>query len=139
MANASDYLEEEILDHVLRNLAFTSPTTVYVGLFLSPVSEAATDADLEAGTLTNEVSGGAYARQSAAFDAITTPGGVTQNTADIDYPQATADWGTVTHFAILDAVTTGNVLIWGRLTDSKTVDEDDTFKIAAGDLTVTLA
>jgi len=122
----TDFLEDALVNHVLRNTAYTSPTTVYVALFTS-----ATD-DTGGGT---EVTGGSYARQSAAFDAPS-PAGQTQNTSDITFPEATAAWGTVTHFAMFDAVTVGNMLYHGALTSSKVVDGGDTFKFAAGDLQI---
>lgn len=61
MSDASNYLEDAIIDHVFRNTALTSPTTVYVALFTAV-------SDAEAGTGT-EVSGGAYARQAVTFAA----------------------------------------------------------------------
>lgn len=131
----SNYLEERLANHVLRNVAYTSPATVYLALFKSPV----TDADLEAGTLTNEVTGGAYARQAIAFNATTNPGGVATNSALVTFPAATAAWGTVTHFAIMDALTAGNVLIYGQLDNSKVVDIDDIFQLPATNLSITFA
>lgn len=66
--------------------------------------------------------------------------GQTQNTAEIAFAQAgSGGWGTVTHIGLFDASTSGNLLFHGALTASKTVDENDTFKIAAGDLVITLA
>ena len=127
MSAKTTYLEDELIDHVLRNAAYSSPTTVYVGLYTAM-------ADGEAGTGT-EVSGGSYARQVAVFDAPTD--GVTQNTSLITFPAATAGWSTVTHFALLDAVSGGNMLYYGTLTASRTVLTDDVLSIPVGDLTVT--
>jgi hypothetical protein len=70
MAGKSDYLENKILDHVLRNTAYTSPTTVYVGLY--------TAAPTDAGGGT-EVSGNGYAREAATFSVAS--GGATANSA----------------------------------------------------------
>jgi len=138
MSQASDYLEDKLLDHVLRNTAFTSPTTVYVGLFTEGDSAGQNTDLLEEGTLTNEVSGFAYARKAATFSAasggsITTSGNITFD------PASGGNWGTITHIAILDASTAGNVLFYGALTTSKTIEDGDTFQITAGNLTVTLA
>jgi len=127
MAAISDYLENKLLDHVLRNVAYTSPATIYVALYTTDP----TDADT--GT---EVSGGGYARQSAAFDAAAA--GATQNSADINFGQATANWGTITHVGLRDAATLGNLLWHGPLTASKTINNGDTFKINLGDLDITL-
>lgn len=130
MAAFSDYLENALLDHVLNNTALTSPTTVYVALF----TDTATGGELEAGTLTNEVSGGSYARQSAAFDAPA--GGATANSAGISFTDMPA--GTVSYVAVMDAATAGNVLFHGALTTSRTLNAGDTFTISAGDLDITL-
>jgi hypothetical protein len=125
MAGKSDYLENKILDHTLRNTAYTSPTTVYVGLF--------TVAPTDAGGGT-EVSGGAYARQSVAFDAAS--GGATANSALITFPTATAAWGTVVAFGIFDQLTGGNLLYWGTIT-SQAVADTNTATIAAGAIDIT--
>ena len=130
MAELSDYLEDKIIDHMLRNQAYTPAATVYVALFTS-------DDGLEAGTITGEVSGGSYARQAAGLSAAS--GGASSNAGDITFPTATANWGTVTHVALMDALTAGNVLMHSPLDASKTVNDGDTFKINAGDLDVTIA
>lgn len=128
MSAASDYLENELLDHVLSNAAYTSPTTVYVGLYTSSPN------DDDSGT---EVSGGSYARQSASFAAAS--GGSASTNATITFPAATANWGTITHVSIHDASTAGNLLFHGAVTSSKTIETGDTFQISSGNLTVTLA
>jgi hypothetical protein len=132
MSAASDYLENEVLDHVLgkgtRN--FTSPADLYIGLWTA-------DNGLEAGTITGEVSGGSYAREAVSFDAAAT--GSTSNTSTVTFTTATGNWGTITHVAIMDALTSGNVLFHGAVTSSKTIETGDTFQISAGNLTVTLA
>jgi len=128
MAEFSNYLENAVINAVLRNSPYSSPTTVYVGLYTTDP----TDAD--SGT---EVSGGSYARTSVAFDAPSN--GVTQNTADLTFPTATASWGTVTHIGLHDASTGGNLLFHTALDTSKAIDSGDIFKITTGNLTVTLA
>jgi len=128
MAEFSNYLENAVINAVLRNTSYTSPTTVYVGLYTTDP----TDADT--GT---EVSGGSYARTSVTFDAPSN--GVTQNTADLTFPTATASWGTVTHIGLHDASTGGNLLFHTALDTSKAIDSGDIFKITTGNLTVTLA
>ena len=128
MAEFSNYLENALINATLRNTAYTSPTTVYVSLYTSDP----TDAD--SGT---EVSGGSYARTSVTFDAPSN--GVTQNSADVTFPTATASWGTVSHIGVHDASTSGNLLFHTPLDTAKTIDSGDIFKIETGNLTVTLA
>jgi hypothetical protein len=135
MSAASNYLENKVLDHVLKNTAYSQPSNLYVGLFKNTSTNAA--ANLEAGTLTDEVSGGSYARQAGAFSAAS--GGSASTSATITFPAASADWGTITHVAVLDASTSGNVLFWGAVTTSKTIETGDTFQITSGNLTISLA
>jgi hypothetical protein len=127
MAEFTDFMENKIIDHMLRAQAYTPPATVYVALFTSAPSDAG------GGT---EVSGGAYARQAVTLAAAS--GGASENSAAITFPQATADWGTVTHLALMDALTGGNMLMHSPLDASKTVNNGDTFKFEAGDLDVTV-
>lgn len=119
MSDFSNYLENKLYDHLLRNTAFTSPTTVYAALFT-----ALTDAEAGTGT---EVSGGSYARQSVAFGAPTD--GVGSNSALITYPTASANWGTITHAGLFDAVSAGNALsVIKALTASKVINNGDIFR-----------
>jgi hypothetical protein len=135
MSAASNYLENKVLDHVLKNTAYSQPANLFVGLFTNTSGNAA--ANLEAGTLTDEVSGGSYARQAGAFSAAS--GGSASTSATITFPAATANWGTITHVAVIDAQTSGNVLFWGAVTTSKTIETGDTFQITSGNLTISLA
>ena len=128
MSEMSNYLENAMVNAVLRNTSYTSPSAVYVGLYSSD------PADDNSGT---EISGGSYARQEATFGAPSD--GVTTNSAAIEFPQATGDWGTVTHIGILDASSSGNLLFHTPLTTSKTISTGDVFRIAIGSLSVTLA
>lgn len=122
----SNYLENKVMLHVFGATAYTAPSTLYVGLFTSDPGEAGS------GT---EVSGGSYARQSAAF---TVAGNLASNTAAVEFPTASASWGTITYAAIYDAATSGNLLASGGLTTSKTIDSGDVFRIPAGDFDITL-
>lgn len=127
MAAISDYLENALINATLRNTTYTSPADVYVGLFTTDPT------DDGSGT---EVSGGSYARTIATF--ATPSNGSSSTNADVQFPQATGNWGTITHFGIFDAATTGNLLYHGILTAAKTIETGDVFKIASGNLTVTL-
>ena len=134
MSAMSTYLEDKIANHVLRNTAYTTPgTAIYVGLIAFYET-----AKLEAGTLTQEVSTGAYARiQVTAWDAPSD--GATQNTGAITFPTATANWGNVSGVIVNDAATDGNVLLHGSLTTTRDVKNGDVFKFNAGDLDITFA
>jgi len=139
MSAMSTYLENKLVNHVLRNTAYTTPgTTVYVGLI--KYYDAAV---VEAGTLTQEISTSgstAYNRiQVTGWDAASN--GATQNTGAITFPTATADWGGVSGVIITDNATpgAGNVLLHGSLTTARDVKDGDVFKFNAGDLDVTFA
>lgn len=133
MAEFSDYMENKILNS-LRNVAGVQ-VAAYVALF----NDSATPAELEAGTLTNELSGNGYARELAGLSEATGAGGSTSNAADITFTTATGDWGTVHMVALMDAVSAGNVLMHSILDADKTVGNGDTFKINSTELTVTVA
>jgi hypothetical protein len=142
MSNASNYLENKLLDHTLKytTAPFTAPTTLYVGLFTNTSGNAATN--LESGTLTDEVvttGGTLYARQTITFASASS--GTSATNATVTFPTAGANFGTITHVAILDGATrgAGNVLFWGQITTSKTIDTGDTFSISSGNLTISLA
>jgi hypothetical protein len=125
MAEFTNYLENKLLDHVLNNASFTSPTTVYVGLFT------AAPTDTTSGT---EVSGGSYARQ--VLSVSTASEGVVTSDADINFPQATDNWGTIVALGIHDADTSGNLLMYTDLTTSKTIETGDILKVSTGSLSV---
>jgi len=140
MAAMSDFLENKIIDWLFRAQAIgitgataaagTGPANLYVGLYTT------TPTDVGGGT---EVTGGSYARvtiasaltawagsQAAASTVASTgTGGTTSNNAAITFPTPTANWGVINGFAILDASTGGNVLIYGALTVAKTVNNGD--------------
>jgi len=134
MAEFSDYMENKIIDQ-MRNVAGVQ-VAAYVALFTAVTG-------LEANSPSAEVSGNAYARQLAGLSAAS--GGASANAADITFPTATPSaWGLVTHMALVDHATNTtwgtnvNVLMWSPLDVSKQIDANDTFKINAGDLDVTV-
>ena len=130
MANLSDYAENKLLDHLLSTTAFTMPTQVYVALYTTATDDAAGGTEV--------TNAGAYARTLVDFDAAT--GGATDAVADVVFPEATANWGIVTHIALVDSATHGggNRLMHGPLTASKQIDSGDTFRIPSADLDVAL-
>jgi hypothetical protein len=123
--NLTNYLESKLIDHFLGTTTYTKPTTVYVALFTVTPGEAG------GGT---EVTGGSYARQSAAFGAASS--GATTNSANIDFAGMPA--ATTVAIGIFDAITSGNMLLYGALTTNKTTDAGDTLRIATGSLSVSI-
>ena len=133
----SDYLEDKLLNHVFAGASYTAPTTIYVGLHTTANTDAA------AGT---ELSGSGYARQTVACRVTGTNPTEADNDSGIEFPVATASWGTVTHAAVYDALTGGNMLAYAELTDPsdfttalpKTIENGDVFRISAGNLKIRL-
>jgi len=126
----TNYLQESLLNHVLLNTTYTSPSAIYVALF--------TVAPTEAGGGT-EVSGGGYVRKAATFVAPVdaNPVGMqTSNSSSVDFGTASADWGTVVAFALFDAETSGNMLYWATLSTQRTINDQDQAVFSAGALVV---
>jgi len=130
MADFSNYAENAIFNHVFRNSALTSPTTVYVALFTAV-------SDAEAGTGT-EVAASGYARQAITFGAPTN--GVGSNSSAITFGPLTGS-GTVTHAGIFDASSGGNALSALKALSSEEVTfaSGDSIQFATGQLTFTIA
>ena len=106
------------------------PTAWYVAL-------AKTDPDDS--TLRTEVTGCVYVRQAATF---TVSGNNASNTSDIEFPEATADYGTVQAIMIMPASTGGSasdMIVHAQLTVDKSISTDDIFRMPAGDLDITIA
>jgi len=123
----TNYLENKVLAYVFSGTAYSSPSAnLYVALFTSSPGETG------GGT---ELSGNGYVRQLVA---LTTTNSSSTNASAIEFPVATASWGTITSAAIFDASTGGNMLAYSDLTASKTIASGDVFRIPANNLTVTL-
>lgn len=130
MGSFSNYLENKVLDHIVGKASYTAPTA-YLAL--------STADPLDTGASIAEPSGNGYARKStAAGDWNSAASGSISNANDITFAAASGSWGTITHFAIFDSLTTGNMLLHGQLTVQKAVSNGDTVKFAAGDLVITL-
>ena len=128
MSAKSNYLEGKLIEHVLRNVSFTSPSTVHLSLHTADPTEAGT------GT---EVSGNNYSRQEITFGAHSD--GACANSSEETFTASGGSFGTVTHFGIFDASSSGNLLYYGALTASKTVADGDSLKFAVGSITITEA
>ena len=131
MANASNYLENAILNYFLRNQSVPQPTQVFLALYINDP----TDADT--GT---EVAGGAYARRQITFGAPTQSGarGVVSNNQKVEFDIASSDWGLVSHWGIRDASTGGNLLVRGSFSRVENILTGNRFTIEIGNLQVTV-
>ena len=128
MSDLSDYLENKLLDHVLRNSAYTPPAAVYVGLYTVAPTDAA------GGT---EVSGSGYAREVVTFGSAAS-GGTIANTAAVAFTAAGGDFGDIVAIGVFDAASAGNLLLW-KAVPATTINDGDTANFPIGDIDVTLA
>jgi hypothetical protein len=127
MGSITDYLEGELLDHIFNGagVAYTPPATVYLAL--------STTTPTDAGNVTEPVGNG-YVRKAIAFDAAAAR--LINQTSTVTFDQATGSWGTITHWAIYDASTSGNYMAWGALSVSKAVVNGNTPSVAAGEVDI---
>jgi hypothetical protein len=132
----SDAWEVALLDWQFGGSVITLPAALYLGLWTATLSDAST------GATAGEVSAGGYARKAVTRNNTNWNGaaaGAIDNKAAIDFGTASADWGTVTHMAVLSADTSGTILYWADLTNSKIIQNGDPVVINAGALDITEA
>ena len=125
----SDTFETHTLKYLLTTDSVTRPTNWFVALCTSDPTDSA---------LGSEVSGGGYARQSVTF---TVSGNNASNTSAIEFPEATADYGTVQAVMIMPASTGGtasDMIVHAQLTADESISTGDIFRILAGDLDITI-
>ena len=125
--SASNYLENELLDHVLGGSAYTSPSAIYVALSTGSF------ADDNSGT---ELTGNGYTRKAITFGTASS-GSIASNSA-VEFDTATGSWGSVSHFGLFDASSGGNLLYHGAFSSAKTIETGDVLKISSSSLTVSL-
>ncbi len=123
----ADFWEAEVLDHLFDIGAYAAPT-IYVGLSTAdPLDDASGLA---------EPSDAAYVRIACA--AWTRVAGLVDNDAAITFTEATESWGTITHVALFDAESGGNMLVSFALDSGVGVSTGETARFPAGELNITL-
>lgn len=129
--NASNFLEEAMINHFFRNGNVPSPAQLFLTLYISDPT------DSDTGT---EVSGASYVRQQVSFTAPTQQSGkgTSNNTMEIRFPIATTVWGTITHFGIRNAQTGGNLLAHAAVPIPKLIEIGDEAKFSVNALTLTI-
>lgn len=140
MSEASDYVENQILDFYLNQGtgaggSITAPSNIYLGLHTADPTDAGSGAEVS-------TTGTGYGRIEITdkFDNASGTGGSLSSNADITgFTANGANWGTITHIGIYDASTSGNLLFHTALDSSATVNDGDSFQISSGNLTVTVA
>lgn len=132
----SNYLEAVALDTFLGGQAYSATANVYIALFTTGTL---TEASTGSTPIAVEVTGGSYVRVAVANNLTQWPAasinGSNQtekhNANAITFPTATADWGTITQWAIVDASTNGNILYYGTFDVAKTILNGDTATLPA--------
>jgi hypothetical protein len=124
----SNTFETHVLNYVFTTTSVTRPTAWYIALFTSNPAEDASGTEVSA-------SGTAYARQTVAFSVS---GNLATNSAAVEFPTATASFGTVTHIGVFTASTSGTLIAYSALSASKAISTGDVFRVPAGDLDITL-
>jgi len=135
----SDYLEAIILNGFLGGTAITVPGTVYLALSTAAYSDASTGSSMtEVSTSSTAYARVAVTNNSTNWPAATGTSPTTKTSGAVfTFPTATASWGTVLSFYIVDASSAGNVLYGADLTTSKLIGIGDTASFASGAITVT--
>lgn len=135
----SDYLADELLDHVFNNAAYTAPGTTWIALATASISDSTT------GSTIGEPSGGSYARAQVNVNGGAAPtwdlaaSGIVDNGGTITFATATAAWGTVTGVGIIDASSNGNLLFYDNAQTDQVVGSGDLWRYNAGDLDVVMS
>ena len=124
----SDYLELKFLDHFTGTASTSAPSAVYLGLSTASLQ------DDNSGT---ELTGNNYSRKAITF-ASASSGSIASNAA-VEFDAATGSWGSVSHFGVFDAASSGNLLFHGAFSSAKTIASGDVLKVASGSLTITAA
>lgn len=122
--------ENVVLNYLFgKTLGFTPPTNYYMSLHMGDPTVA--------GLLTSEVTGGAYARATLTPLMGTATNTYINNVTDIVFPQATANWGNITHIGVMttSTLTTGIMVLYASLAATITINNNEQFRINASNLT----
>lgn len=134
MANMTSWLEEKILEHILKDESYTPSTAIFVGL----VNSSASEEDLEEGSYDDEITGYSGDRKEISFSsAVQSSGkGTVKNTNEIDFedmPDIEVEYAILTDSSVTSS---GNMLYWCPSSTTKTVNSGDTYRIESSALTV---
>ena len=123
----SNYLADKLIDATVRNISYDTPEKVWVALYTTDP----TKVDVGA-----EVKEPSYNRQEVVMSVPVE--GKSENSAQIDFSEATSNWGNITHIGIRDEAYDGNLLYFTAIENSKDILTGDQFKILIDKLKLTL-
>lgn len=129
-----DYLESAVLNLQYGNQALTPPATLYFGLSIGDPGDD--------GASIVEPAGGAYVRLAKDNNTTTFAAAASSTKAvqiALEWPQATAEWGTITHAFIITAASGGTFYGRWALPVPQYVGENSFFTIPANQFLITMA
>ena len=124
------------LNQVMGNLFKTKetpalPSEYYIGL-------SSTAPNISGGNVTEPLSNSGYKR--VKLENLSEPAdGVITNEQAISFDESTANWGTMSHFVIYDALEAGNLLMYDTLSTPRNVEAATIVTIKANSLTLPLS
>ena len=123
----SNYLADKLIDATVRNIPYVTPEDVFIALYTTdPTKE----------DVGSEIREASYNRQEIVMSVPVE--GQSENSAQIDFAEATSNWGMVTHIGIRDQAYDGNLLYFTALDNPKHILTGDQFKINVDKLKLTL-
>ena len=123
----SNYLANKLIDATVRNTPYDTPAKAWVALYTTdPTKE----------DVGSEVSEASYNRQEIVMSVPVE--GQSENSAQIDFAEATSNWGLITHIGIRDQAYDGNLMYFTAIDNPKNILTGDQFKVNADKLKLTL-
>jgi hypothetical protein len=126
IGSATDYLETALLQHSLAIAAWPMPVAVYLGVCITAPTDAAAGSPPPGGS--------AYVRMAVTFMLASGRSDLCVNSATLEWPAATADWGLVGWYEVWTALSGGNRLYWGPIVDPADMVTPVTRRVDAGDI-----
>lgn len=131
-------IQLSLINHIFGGGDYARPATLFLGLSTTAVSAT--------GTNITEPSGNGYARVSLTNNTTNFPNATTDtgkavktNGVDIEFPEATGAWGTVSHWFLSTASSGGTIIAYGALETSRSVVASDIPIVKANQLVIRLA
>lgn len=122
----TNYFKNMIVKNIFGSGDPVLPSSYFIGLSTSTPT-------LAGGSVT-EPSGNGYARVQIERSAssFTYNNGMASNANNISFPTSTGSWGVCTHYVIFSEATGGNLLMYGTLNNSRTIEADTTVYLPQG-------